>query len=762
MNNPRAEALIELWRDPKFDEAKVELWDGNTGKKVRSLKIPQGPEWGANIDRVAFARDGKSLALAYTKNQKIVVVDLASGGVRLTFGGRGPDAVEHLAFSPDGKTLAATVNSNHAVGLWDLTTGKKLRLVRELPANGNEDFGALGFSPDGTLLALSTNSRILLCDPETGKELGQLQAQRMAQPTQLAFTPDSKHVVAVSQLDQMNPARVWDVAQRQLVRTLGRYGAQGGALSLSPDGKTLAACNNPRVVRLWDVGTGHELFGEDQEHISHAALLSFTPDGKTLISAGEETFVWDAATGKRRAIVSADSADPARFLAISPDSKQLAWIGSRMHFWDLAASREKMVFTMPNRLSSANSVMFSPDGRKLFTLDCTLENEERHPSPSVWTHTVRLWDMASGRQERLWTIAPQHDKWGSLGSDGKTVLANAAGHGMKVYDLESGHQRLLADVREAIGPASYWDKVLLAQSWDGKVLASGRPGPAIRLWELATGKEILALEGHEDPLYAMAWSPNGRLLASGSFASNFGRFVPIRTSVRLWDTAAGKELARFAGKVGLGTVAFSPDGTKLAAALSDKADEYTIMILDITKYDPTLRPASKLSEKELESRWTLLADDSAGKAHAALWSLVVSPADSLPFLRDRLIPAAAADAGKIRRWIAELDDTKFAVREAAAKELKRTDGQVEPFLQEAMRSNPTLEARRRLEQILISVRDNPSRETVRTMRAIMALERIGTPPARAVLEVLARGAAGARETVEARSSLERMRHQAPK
>jgi WD40 repeat protein len=528
-------------------------------------------------------------------------------------------------------------------------------------------------------------------------------------------------------------------------------------------------------VRLWDVATGREQYGEDQELISQVGILQYAPDGKTLVSAGLKympdgralvsagegaTFVWDAATGKRRAIVRTnvpDASTPewwagkgARLLAISPDSKQLAWVGSSLHVWDLVASRETMVFPVPR---GTNSLFFSPEGQKLFTLDCSLPG--RPPTPT--THTVRLWDLATGKQERLWTVAPQHDQWGLLARDGKSVLANAVGRGIKIYDIESEHQRLLPGAGEAFGWYPFNGQFCLVPSCDVKVLASGRPGPVIRLWELTTGKEIFALEGHEQPVYSMAWSPNGRLLASGSYQPGALSDVPVRTSIRLWDTATGKELAHWGGKGGHGTVAFSPDGMKLAAALSDIADEYTIMILDITKFDPALKPAPKISEKELESRWTELADDSAGKAHAALWALVASPTESVSVLRKRLKPAVAVDPGQIRRWVADLDDNKFAVREAAANDLKKTDRQVEPFFQEAVKNNPSLEARRRLEQILNSVRDAPGREVLRTIRAIMALERIGTPPARALLESLAQGAAGARETGEAKASLERLR-----
>ncbi len=73
-----------------------------------------------------------------------------------------------------------------------------------------------------------------------------------------------------------------------------------------------------------------------------------------------------------------------------------------------------------------------------------------------------------------------------------------------------------------------------------------------------------------------------------------------------------------------------------------------------------------------------------------------------------------------------------------------------------MRENVSLETRRRLAQVLTNLSDRLSPETLRTIRAITVLEQIGTPEAKAVLETLARGAPGARETEEARASLERL------
>ena len=117
----------------------------------------------------------------------------------------------------------------------------------------------------------------------------------------------------------------------------------------------------------------------------------------------------------------------------------------------------------------------------------------------------------------------------------------------------------------------------------------------------------------------------------------------------------------------------------------------------------------------------------------------------------------------IRQWIGELESENFAVRQAAAKELEKIGQQVEPPIQEALQRKITLETRRRLEQIVKNLpEDVAGPDIMRTIRAIMALERIGSPEAQAVLETLAHGAPGARETEEATASLARLSQRASK
>jgi hypothetical protein len=287
---------------------------------------------------------------------------------------------------------------------------------------------------------------------------------------------------------------------------------------------------------------------------------------------------------------------------------------------------------------------------------------------------------------------------------------------------------------------------------EGPYSSSFDPKPVVKFWEIATGKEIFNLKGHEGSERGIAWSPDGRLVASRGLAG-----IPMDwdtpATVRVWDPFTGKELARFGNLNGhVTSLVFSPDGTSVAAGQSDG----TILILDVVKAIPKLPPAPKLEKDALEVRWRAVGDGDAGKACQAMETMAMAPTQFVPFLRSRLKPVGVTEAAKIQKWIADLDSENFAVRQAAAKQLEETGEQVLMPIQKALNGNTTLEARRRLEQILKNLFEAPGPETVRTIRAIMVLERIGSPEAQGVLEALSRGAPGARETDEAKASMERL------
>jgi HEAT repeat protein len=165
-----------------------------------------------------------------------------------------------------------------------------------------------------------------------------------------------------------------------------------------------------------------------------------------------------------------------------------------------------------------------------------------------------------------------------------------------------------------------------------------------------------------------------------------------------------------------------------------------------------------LTADDLAALWSDLASDDAAKAYKAIWKLVSGAKQSVPFLAEKLKAAAGVEAQRVEQLIKALDSDKFTEREQAVTELEKLAERAEPALKKLLEGQPSPEARRRAEAILAKL-GGPvtSSEQLRTLRAIEALEHIGTPEARQVLEKLATGAAGARETEDARRSVERLK-----
>ena len=398
------------------------------------------------------------------------------------------------------------------------------------------------------------------------------------------------------------------------------------------------------------------------------------------------------------------------------------------------------------KASHVDSVTFSPDGRKLFTLENY--NKGQNPPHSPVEHCLRHWDVASGRQDQLWIISSQGILPRSVALDGKTVAGNLGIGGISIFDATTGRERLRRVQLQRWDRLSFSPDARVLATWDSQSPYEGPwPSSDVRLWEITTGKQIFHLRGREKMAIPAitAWSADARLLALGENVSR-----EIHT-VRVWDAAAGKELTQFGGlKDEITALAFSPDAAFLACGLANGI----ILILDVAKADSKL--IARLDNNGLASCWAELASDDAAQAHRAIGTLARASKQSVPFLRQRLKSIAAFDPERIHQWIAGLDSDKFAVRQAAAKSLEAVGGQVQPHIQKALKAGISLEARRRLEQILNDVTGVPGQEPLRTVRAIMVLERIGSADAKAVLETLARGAPGACETEEAKASLQRL------
>lgn len=306
------------------------------------------------------------------------------------------------------------------------------------------------------------------------------------------------------------------------------------SIAYSPDGQILASAGGDSTIRLWHVSTGQER-AILRGHTGLVWAVTFSPDHKTLASTGADQTVklWDVATGKEVRTLGPAQEDNGS-LAFTADGKTLAATApTGITLWDVASGKEQATLRGPQH-ESFRSVAFSPDGKVL--------------AANGVCQTVNLWTWDGGKWGEG-TILAGH-RWGTplaFSPDGKT-LATGSGWSAKLWDISTGKER--AALQGHTRPTSTMGSV--AFSPDGKTLATGSGDRTVRLWHLATG-QVQFRQAHLAPVSSIAFSPDGKTLASGS----------VDGTIKVWDLAPVLDADTLQHTGPVHGVAFTPEGKTL-------------------------------------------------------------------------------------------------------------------------------------------------------------------------------------------------------
>jgi len=444
---------------------------------------------------------------------------------------------------------------------------------------------------------------------------------------------------------------------------------------LSPDGKILVA-GDEEVIRFWDTSTGKELRHVNAQ-VGQIRTLEISPDGKYLAAGGGGgkgwMGLWELNSGKRL-----DSFKGqwgwTNTLAFSPDGKTLVsgGYGNTIYFWEVGSGRLLKVFHPPGAhaeqliegkpvsgsiRNTVEQVQYSPDGRTLISRSRNLEKRA--------FHLIQTWDLPTGKErgnarEYADELAFLFDPTGrrvliqgenrltalhldsgkespipverfghvlAFSPDGKKLVSRHDDGRVNALDAETGKE--IFPLRHASGACSP------AFSRDGTILALGI-GHALRLWDMATGKEMCPFGEAPDSVAALAFLPDAKTLITGDrqgwlhlweartgkeirrFQANSPGYLSLSLSargrtaavasiiwkgskrheeLRLWDVPEGKEKKRTGRRAGL----LSPDGKTLACGENEGAvvlvDAFTdkeIRRIDMAGYPRLFSPDGKL------------------------------------------------------------------------------------------------------------------------------------------------------------------------
>ncbi|NCR32919.1 MAG: NACHT domain-containing protein, partial [Microcystis aeruginosa L211-101] len=326
---------------------------------------------------------------------------------------------------------------------------------------------------------------------------------------------------------------------RESNRLVGHNGSVN-SVSFSPDGKTLVSGSDDNTIKLWNVETGQEI-RTLKGHYNSVRSVNFSPDGKTLVSGSVDNTIklWNVETGQEiRTLKGYDSS--VNSVNFSPDGKTLV-SGSNdntIKLWNVETGKE--IRTFKGHDSSVNSVNFSPDGKTLVS--------------GSWDKTIKLWNVETGQEIRTLKGHDFYVNSVNFSPDGKTLVSGSADNTIKLWNVETGQE-----IRTLKGHDFYVNSVNFSP--DGKTLVSGSGDKTIKLWNVETGQEIRTLKGHDSYVYSVNFSPDGKTLVSGS-ADN---------TIKLWNVETGQEIRTLKGHDNLVTsVNFSPDGKTLVSGSGDK------------------------------------------------------------------------------------------------------------------------------------------------------------------------------------------------
>jgi WD40 repeat protein len=424
----------------------------------------------------------------------------------------------------------------------------------------------LRFSSDGRYLAWlghrPSRSGIVLIDAATGNQLARLKGPRSERVGSLHFDAEGRRlVVSVTDPHGKQTIRWWDLAEAG--RPSHSWSFERG---LMVAGRSVAVLRDGRTALL-DLLTGElrlVLPESDLSDYGAGGIHAATADGRFFAAhtRANRVLVWEMDSGRvaDRLEIPMDRTG----IVVSPKGSRLAVVDGSgyVSIVDRSSRQPRVLTSGPNRRLRGHSVSFSSDEALLaISIDIVPGGPQPH----------EIWDVAAAR--RVAVFPGRSDSGSATFIPGSRSLVVRGGRTPRIW-----HPVRRAEPDAMAGHAvEAW---AAAFSPDGKVLATGSDDTGerrtIKLWDPASGRRLAGWQGHTATVTALAFSPDGKTLASSSLDSG----QRVHPNVILWQTTptSHPRLARLEGHTDrVRSVAFSPDGKTLATV----GDDLTARLWDV-------------------------------------------------------------------------------------------------------------------------------------------------------------------------------------
>ena len=471
------------------------------------------------------------------------------------------DAVYSVRFSPDGKRIISESSGEGKHRIWDVDTGLEVYIIEEF-------IQGVDFYQDSqhiiyTVISDSFHDGIRESKVEIRNiDTGETVYFSTFQEFLFGFTfsyTANKNLVAVSCNSTI--IELWDVKNGVLVKVFSGEKEEYYAqdVMISPDGKMVAA-GTEKNVRVWHVDN-EESKVLLQGHSDTVGSVCFSPDGKRLVTASwDKTLkVWDLESMSELKTLKGHS-DRIFSVAYSQNGEKIASGGEDNTVFLWNAETGELIKRFEGHTDAIESVQFSPNGKQIVS--------------ASKDKTIRIWEIEE---------SPEFHKFNEVRANWFNPIAISPVENTIAYAVEN--VLILADIKTKSVIRAMCDHSgdinTIAFSPNGKLIVTGSADNTLLLWNVYTGKIIQSFIGHTDLVYAVSFSPSGKRIVSSSKDK----------TLKLWDVESGRCL--LAKNVLPWQVAYNPSWNqivystfegKLVFCNSDNCEVEQVVQASDTKY----------------------------------------------------------------------------------------------------------------------------------------------------------------------------------